>query len=279
MKDNITVNVGDIYNGEKVMREIGNTLKELLNKSVSNAHSVNSGWTGSNSELWVAKFDEYKPKIEALCDAIITMADGLKKSADRLTELQQEASARIKTLGTNGAALNNTGSSGATNSSPEVKVTNVSDAVDSTVVKLVKDGEVIGYTQIETFKAQSYGQEYTDEQFMQLAAIVGGEDSGSYDGALAVASTMCNRADAGNWGGGNDPLEVAKAPNQFVAYNGELYNKYMSDPSSIPDYVVQATKDALGGTRNTTAVEFRGGPGTKGDRVQIGKDGNYYFIV
>lgn len=53
----------------------------------------------------------------------------------------------------------------------------------------------------------------------------------------------------------------------------------MNDPSSMPDYVVQATKDALSGIRNTTANSFRAGPGSDGDRTQIGTNGNYYFSV
>ena len=53
----------------------------------------------------------------------------------------------------------------------------------------------------------------------------------------------------------------------------------MNNPDSIPDYVVQATRDALSGTRNTTANSFRSGPGSSGNRTQIGDRGNYYFSV
>lgn len=138
------------------------------------------------------------------------------------------------------------------------------------------------YVEGTKFRATSYSNQYTKEEFYKLACIVAGEDSGSYEGALAVISTMCNRADLGIYGG-NDPLSVAMVPNQFTAYTGDdtistsnsLYAKYMSGRSKIPDYVLQATSDALNGTRNTTAVSFRANDGK--DRIQIGEGGNYYL--
>lgn len=270
---NITVNVGEIYNRMARMQQIGEDLISYTDQVVSIANSVSTGWTGVNSQEYVDSFNSFKPKILQKCSAILATANGLETTADKISQLQQETNTKIKSL--------DGGSSGKGSSfySDNISQSNQTyNSFENSSVDDVKQvDEIVNYTQGDVFKAQSYGSNYTDEEFIQLAAIVGGEDSGSYEGALAVASTMCNRADAGNWGG-NDPLTVAKAPNQFVAYNGDLYNKYMNDPSSMPDHVVQATKDALAGTRNTTADSFRAGPG-KGGRTQIGDGGNYYFSV
>ena len=249
---NITVNVGDLYDRKAKMQKIAEELINYMDQVVNAVNDVQTGWTGVNSDEYVEAFNNFKPNILKKCGAILATANGLETTAEIISKLQQETAVKIKNLG---------------------------NLVHDKFVENINKFDIPGYKQGETFRAKSYGENYTDEEFIQLASIVGGEDSGSYEGALAVASTICNRADSGNWGGGNDPLANAKAKGQFVAYNGNLYNKYMSDPSSIPDYVVQATKDALAGTRNTTADSFRAGPGSSGNRTQIGEGGNYYFQV
>lgn len=247
---NITVNVGDLYDRRAKMQKIGEELISCMDQVVNTANGVKSGWTGFNSDQYVNSFYEFKPSILKKCWAILETANGLETTAQILSELQEKTHKKIQNIGY---------------------------IVHDVYIDNVKNFNIIDYKEGETFKAKRYGENYTDEELLQLTAIIAGEDSGSYEGALAVASTLCNRADLGNFRGGTDPLNLAKAPMQYVAYNGPLYNQYMADPSSIPDYVVQATKDALGGTRNTTADSFRAGQGTKGDRIQIGVDGNFYF--
>lgn len=249
---NITVNVGELYNRRAKMQSIGEELISCMDQVVTAANGVQTGWTGFNSDEYVNAFNEFKPNILKKCGAILATANGLETTAQIISKLQQETAQKIKNIG---------------------------NLVHDVFIDNVKNFNIPNYNQGETFKAKSYGENYTDEEFMQLAAIIGGEDSGSYEGALAVASTICNRSDTGGWGGGHDPLKNAKAKGQFVAYNGELYNKYMANPDSMPDYVVQATRDALAGTRNTTANSFRAGPGKDGNRTQIGADGNFFFSV
>lgn len=120
------------------------------------------------------------------------------------------------------------------------------------------------------FYAQPYANIYSKTELFELAAIVSGEDNTSYEGALAVISTMCNRADDRN----TDPLTEAKRQGQYTVYGGSYYNRHKD--GSVPDYVLQAVYDCLAGKRNTTAVSFRAK--YKSGRLLIGTSrGNHYF--
>jgi len=267
---NINVNVGDLYDRQTKMQSIG---EDLVNKSkevLAHAQSiVDGGWTGGNAQEYLDSFLLFHPKIVNKSNAILLVANALFKTAVIVGDLQENTKSKINNLGGGGSVSGTT-------TSPSTSEGIKSNGVNDTNTKSDT------YVQGMKFNANSYANKYTDEEIFKLACIVAGEDSGSYEGALAVASTMCNRADAGNWGG-SDPLTVAMAPNQFVAYTGDdvagsnsLYAKYMSGRAQIPDYAVQATRDALNGTRNTTATSFRANPGE--GRTQIGDRGNYYFV-
>lgn len=117
---------------------------------------------------------------------------------------------------------------------------------------------------------------YSQEDLELIWAIVGQEDGGSYEGALAVITSAMNRADINYGGHGTDPLSQLTAPGQYC------YSPEVSDPSlwqsklggNVPDYVKQAVNDCLvSGLRNHDYLNFRSTqvPG----RVQIG--GNWFF--
>lgn len=117
---------------------------------------------------------------------------------------------------------------------------------------------------------------YSQEDLELIWAIVGQEDGGSYEGALAVITSAMNRADINYGGHGTDPLSQLTAPGQYC------YSPEVSDPSlwqsklggNVPDYVKQAVNDCLvSGLRNHDYLNFRStqAPG----RVQIG--GNWFF--
>ena len=271
---NIEVNVGDLYDRKNKMEKIGEELINLVDQVVKQVNQVNTGWIGFNSREYQSAFTAFKPKMLKKCSAILMTATGLYQTALMIEKVQEEMKAKIQNMGTStkGSATNG---SNINSNNGNINVSENNSSIETDVKNLANDS---GYNEGQIFKAASYGHDYTEQEFIELAAIIGGEDSGSYEGALAVASTMCNRSDVGIWGG-NHPLEVAKVPNQFVAYKGDLYNKYMSDPSSIPSHVIEATRDALAGTRNTTADSFRAGPGKSDNRIQIGDGGNYYFRV
>lgn len=111
----------------------------------------------------------------------------------------------------------------------------------------------------------------SDSDFNLICAIVQHEGGASYDSALAVMSTVLNRADAGNWGGGSDPAGILTAPGQFESYFGGYYTQFLG---CAADCVQQAVRDCLNGTRNHNFLSFRGYETT--GSVQIG-GGNYYF--
>lgn len=133
------------------------------------------------------------------------------------------------------------------------------------------------YVQGEHYAAQSY--QLSDQAKHELMAMVAGEDSYTYEGALAVASTVLNRAESPQWKayGGNDIMAQAKYSGQFSAWDGSITKACLKDSSNIPPHVVQAVEDALNGTRNHQFTRFRGNKNAAPGRIQIGENGNYYF--
>ena len=127
------------------------------------------------------------------------------------------------------------------------------------------------------FKSNSYADKLTPEEKAKFAAIIAGEDSYSYEGSLAAASTVLNRCDTANFAsyGGDDPYKQLTAPSQFVAKNSALAQTYLNHPEQIPDFVMAAVDDALNGYRNHNYLSFRASSGN--DRTQIGSNGNWYF--
>lgn len=127
------------------------------------------------------------------------------------------------------------------------------------------------------YAARTYS--LSDQSKHELMAMVAGEDSYSYEGALAVVSTVLNRAESPTWSayGGNDIMAQAKASGQFSAWNGDITKSCLADSSKIPPHVVQAVEDALNGTRNHQLTRFRSNQNSAPGRVQIGENGNYYF--
>ena len=118
---------------------------------------------------------------------------------------------------------------------------------------------------------------YTQKQLELIWAIVGQEDSESYEGALAVITSAMNRADRNYGGHGTDALSQLTAPGQYC------FSPSVSDPSyyqarlngNVADYVKQAVSDCLTkGYRNHTYLNFRSRNST-GHSVQIG--GNWYY--
>ena len=113
---------------------------------------------------------------------------------------------------------------------------------------------------------------YSDEEFDLLCAITAQECSSSYDGALAVITCACNRAESTKWAkNGADPLSQYKAPGQFC-YSIDSYWKRRLN-GNYSDSVVQAVKDALNGKRNHNYLSFRSAGYASGEYI----GGNVYF--
>lgn len=113
---------------------------------------------------------------------------------------------------------------------------------------------------------------YSDEEFDLLCAITAQECSSSYEGALAVITCACNRAESAKWGrNGADPLSQYKAPGQFC-YSIDSYWKRRLN-GNYSNAVKQAVKDALNGKRNHNYLSFRSAGYASGEYI----GGNVYF--
>ena len=113
---------------------------------------------------------------------------------------------------------------------------------------------------------------YSASDFDLLCAITAQECSSSYEGALAVITCACNRAESSRWRhNGTDPLSQYKAKNQFCYTIDSYWKKRLN--GNYASFVKQAVTDALNGARNHNYLSFRAAGTHSG--VVIG--GNVYF--
>lgn len=113
---------------------------------------------------------------------------------------------------------------------------------------------------------------YSAEEFDLLCAITAQECSSSYEGALAVITTACNRAESSKWGSkGSDPLSQYKAPGQFCYSIDSHWKKRLN--GNYSSVVAQAVSDALNGKRNHNYLSFRSAGHASGEYI----GGNVYF--
>ena len=123
--------------------------------------------------------------------------------------------------------------------------------------------------------AVSYGNgtwSYSASDLDLLCAITAQECSRSYEGALAVITTACNRTVSRSWAkNGSDPLSQYKAPGQFCYSIDNHWRKRLN--GNYADYVKQAVLDALNGKRNHKYLSFRTAGYATGEVI----GGNVYF--
>lgn len=113
---------------------------------------------------------------------------------------------------------------------------------------------------------------YSDAEFDLLCAITAQECGSSYEGALAVITCACNRAESTKWArNGSDPLSQYKAPGQFCySIDSHWKRKLNGNYSSA---VEKAVTDALSGKRNHNYLSFRSAGYASGEYI----GGNVYF--
>ncbi len=113
---------------------------------------------------------------------------------------------------------------------------------------------------------------YSDSEFDLLCAITAQECSSSYEGALAVITCACNRAESTKWArNGSDPLSQYKAKGQFCYSIDSAWKKRLN--GNYASYVEQAVNDALNGKRNHSYLSFRASGHASGEYI----GGNVYF--
>lgn len=113
---------------------------------------------------------------------------------------------------------------------------------------------------------------YSDAELDLICAITAQECSSSYNGALAVITCACNRAESRKWSyNGSDPLSQYMAPGQFCYSIDNHWRRRLN--GNYSSTVKQAVIDALNGKRNHNYLSFRSAGCASG--VNIG--GNVYF--
>lgn len=113
---------------------------------------------------------------------------------------------------------------------------------------------------------------YSDSEFDLLCAITAQECSSSYNGALAVITCACNRAESSKWArNGSDPLSQYKAKNQFCYSIDNNWKRRLN--GNYSSEVSRAVKDALNGKRNHNYLSFRASGRASGEYI----GGNVYF--
>ena len=113
---------------------------------------------------------------------------------------------------------------------------------------------------------------YSDSELDLICAITAQECSSSYEGALAVITTPCNRTVSSSWKRyGSDPLSQYMAPSQFCYSIDNYWRRRLN--GNYPSYVKQAVLDALNGKRNHTYLSFRAAGYHSGEII----GGNVYF--
>ena len=144
-----------------------------------------------------------------------------------------------------------------------------SKVIKEPVDKVVQLAPKVTSRNIRTGTTKQYSQSEID----LLCAITAQECSSSYEGALAVITTACNRAESSKWRkNGSDPLSQYKAKGQFTySIDGRYTNRLNGNYGA---HVRKAVEDALNGKRNHKFLSFRSAwTGVSG--VNIG--GNVYF--
>ena len=109
---------------------------------------------------------------------------------------------------------------------------------------------------------------YSASDFDLLCAITAQESSSSYQGALAVITSACNRAERR----GTDPLTEYKRPNQYCYSIDTHWQKRLN--GNYSSVVKQAVTDALNGVRNHSYTSFRS---ASTGRAGLNIGGNVYF--
>ena len=153
--------------------------------------------------------------------------------------------------------------------------------ISSTIIKEPVD-KIIEVRRLTTTSRSSSGSRsvtynngvwsYSADEMDLLCAITAQECSSSYEGALAVITCACNRAESSRWASkGSDPLSQYKAAGQFCYSIDSAWKKRLN--GNYASYVEQAVEDALNGKRNHSYLSFRAAGYASGEYI----GGNVYF--
>ena len=153
-----------------------------------------------------------------------------------------------------------------------------SPTYQSTIISTIEKYDLTRFDDVTVIggDAATDDTNYTKEEQELIWALVAQEDDSSYEGALAVISSVMNRADANFGGFGTTALEQLKAPGQYCYSESVSPSSYWEARlgGNVSEEVKQAVSDCLTkGIRNHQYKNFRSTD--DGSRVQIGS--NWYF--
>jgi len=157
----------------------------------------------------------------------------------------------------------------------EIERTEISSTIIKEPVDKIIEVRTIQVTSRGSGRATYIGEgkwSYSADDLDLLCAITAQECNSSYEGALAVITTACNRTQSSRWRSrGTDPLSQYKAKGQFCYSIDSHWVKRLN--GNYPSYVKQAVLDALNGERNHNYLSFRGYATNGSEKI----GGNYYF--
>ena len=87
---NINVDIGALREKNSRLKAIASSLEGDVNAVVTAARSVNTGWTGSNSDEYVNAFNEFKPKMDSKVEAIKTTTIAIDNTIEKIAEAQEK---------------------------------------------------------------------------------------------------------------------------------------------------------------------------------------------
>lgn len=70
MSHNVIYDENGLTNAKKQLSNIATELQTEVDAVIAAANRVSEGWTGSNSDLYVSKFNEYKPEMDKIVNYI-----------------------------------------------------------------------------------------------------------------------------------------------------------------------------------------------------------------
>ena len=147
--------------------------------------------------------------------------------------------------------------------------------ISEPVNKIVQVQKKVTTSRAATGPRTTYGGgkwSYSASEFDLLCAITAQECGSSYNGALAVITTACNRAESPRWRkNGSDPLSQYKAKGQFCYSIDNHWRRKLN--GNYPAHVKQAVTDALNGARNHNYLSFRAAGTHSGTYI----GGNVFF--
>lgn len=224
-------------------------------------------------------------EMDALASSINNYAADIKSLDiyDIKIDGSEQVNSTQTSIGASGSNETKIGQNGSTHSSESNKSSSMDKAQEMTVaqqnnlsgegeVKItqgdpnyeLKDGVHQYAEPIFQMTRGNLAYEISDNDFDLLCAIVSAESDKSYDGSLAVASTILNRCEHLDYvtSYGANPVAQATAYNQFLGYRNQEYKQYINGQYS--QEVMQAVKDALAGVRNHKICNF-----SKGNMISL----------